>query len=235
MRIRYGNAGWVQVDGIGLPGPLYVRFAFDDDGRTRVSEIYVDGDGQPLTTAALRQVRLDLLEAAILEDGVHLRRRSRTPGPDLHRLAAHFATNWGASAYKGRHCDTCHGPLKGLGQRPSTAMQNWVAESFFAQMPDDAFPYLPSRIRQVPMPRKPRPIDEAAEELPVIEPPAGRRMTDDFLRDVVRAYAIAARKGLRPAPTIAEATGVSDRAVHKWIYTARKRGIMPPGTRGRVG
>ena len=36
-------------------------------------------------------------------------------------------------------------------------------------------------------------------------------------------------------PAIAEGAGVTARAVHKWIYTARKRGIMPPGTRGRVG
>jgi hypothetical protein len=114
-------------------------------------------------------------------------------------------------------------------------MQNWVAESFFAQMPDGGFPRLPARIRQVPMSRRPKPPDEAAEDFPLLEPPAGRRMTDGFLHDVARAYAIAARKGLPPAPSIAEIAGVTDRAVHKWIYTARKRGIMPPGTRGRVG
>jgi hypothetical protein len=229
----------VQVDGIGLPGPLYARFTFDPAGRARASEIYIDGDDQPLSGAVLRQVRLDLIEAAVLEDGARLRERSRTPGPDLRRLAAHFATSWGSVTYDGRRCDRCGGPVKGGAWRHREgrmeAMQNWVAESSLAQLPDDAFPQPPARIKQVPMPSKPKPPPEDAEEYPAIEPPAGSPMTDDFLRDVARAYAIAARKGVPPAPSIAKVAGVTDRAVHKWIYTARKRGIMPPGTRGRVG
>lgn len=239
MRIGYGNGGWVRVDGIGLAGPLYVRFALDEKRRWRVFEIYVDGSGQALSTAVLRQLRLDLLEAAILEHGEHLLVRSRTPGPDLRRLAAHFATTWGQQTYGGLHCDRCGGPLKGGAwsrrDQRTEAMQNWVAASYFAQLPDDVFPQLPARIRQFPMPSKPKPPAEEVEELPALEPPAGHRMTDGFLRDVARAYAIAARKGIPPAPAIAEGAGVTARAVHKWIYTARKRGIMPPGTRGRVG
>jgi hypothetical protein len=226
MRVSYGNAGWVRVDGIGLPGPLYVRFANDDRGRWRAVEIYIDGHDTPLSTAMLRQLRLDLLEAAVLQYD-NMAARSQTPGPDLHRLAAHYATTWGKSAYDGQHCDTCGGPIKGVRGR-ILALRNWVAESWFAQLPD-------SGIRQVPMPREPRALDAELEELPAIEPPAGHRMTDDFLHTVARAYALAALKGLAPAPAIAEQAGVSPRAVHKWVYTARKRGIMPPGTRGRVG
>jgi hypothetical protein len=226
MRVSYGNGGWVRVDGIGLPGPLYIRFAADDRGRWRAVEIYIDGHGTPLSTATLRQLRLDLLEAAVLQYD-NMAARSQTPGPDLHRLAAHYATTWGKSAYDGQHCDTCGGPLKGVRER-ILALRNWVAESWFAQLPD-------SGIRQIPMPREPRALDAELEELPAIEPPAGHRMTDDFLHTVARAYAIAALKGLPPAPAIAKQAGVSRRAVHKWVYTARKRGIMPPGTRGRVG
>jgi hypothetical protein len=226
MRLSYGNGGWVRVDGIGLPGPLYVRFANDDRGRWRAVELYIDGHDTPLSTAMLRQLRLDLLEAAVLQDD-NMAARSQTPGPDLHRLAAHYATTWGKSAYDGQHCDTCGGPIKGVRGR-ILALRNWVAESWFAQLPD-------SGIRQVPMPREPRALDAELEELPAIEPPAGHRMTDDFLYTVARAYALAALKGLAPAPAIAEQAGVSPRAVHKWVYTARKRGIMPPGTPGRVG
>jgi hypothetical protein len=174
----------------------------------------------------LRQLRLDLLEAAVLQYD-NMAASSQTPGPDLHRLAAHYATTWGKSAYDGQHCDTCGGHIKGVRGR-ILALRNWVAESWFAQFPD-------SGIRQVPMPREPRALDAELEELPSIEPPAGHRMTDDFLHTVARAYALAALKGLAPAPAIAEKAGVSRRAVHKWVYTARKRGIMPPGTRGRVG
>jgi len=231
MRISYGNGGWVRVDGIGLPGPLYVRLAPDEQGRWRAVEIYVDGDDKPLSTAVLRQVRLDLLEAAVPEYE-NMRKRSGVPGPDLRRLAGHYGTTWGMAAYDGRHCDTCGGPIKGGSAHSQAgrivALQNWVAESWFAQLPD-------SGVRQAPMPRPPRSLDAEFEELPAIEPPAGRRMTDEFLHTVARAYAIAALKGLPPAPTIAAQAGVSSRAVHKWIYTARKRGIMSPGTRGRVG
>jgi hypothetical protein len=73
--------------------------------------------------------------------------------------------------------------------------------------------------------------------LPAVEPPAGHRMTD-FLYRVALAYALAALKGLSqglpPARAIAGQAGLSRRGVHKWVYTARKRGIMP-AARGRVG
>ena len=174
----------------------------------------------------LRQLRLDLLEAAVLQYD-NMATRSQIPGPDLHRLAAHYATTWGKSAYDGQHCEVCGGPIKGVRGR-ILALRNWVAESWFAQLPA-------SGIRQLPTPREPRALDAELEELPAIEPPAGHRMTDGFLHTVARAYALAALKGLAPAPAIAEKAGVSRRAVHKWVYTARKRGIMPPGTRGRVG
>jgi hypothetical protein len=59
-----------------------------------------------------------------------------------------------------------------------------------------------------------RALDAELEELPAIEPPAGHQMTDDFLHAVARAYALAALKGLAPAPAIAEQAGVSPRAVH---------------------
>jgi hypothetical protein len=228
MRISYGNGGWVRVDGIGLPGPLHIRFTADEQGRWRAAELYLDGDDQPLSTSVLRELRLDRLEAAVLEDRDHLRARSGIPGPDLHRLAAFYGTTWGS--YDGQHCETCGGPVQGgiasrrLGR---TVALNWVVQSWFAQLPG-------SGIRQVRLPKQPSPSGEF-EELPAIEPPSGRRMTEDFLREVARVYALAAQLGLPPAPAIAEKAGVSPRAVHKWIYTARKRGFMPPGTRGRVG
>jgi hypothetical protein len=236
--MSYGNGGWVRVDGVGLPGPFYVRFAHDDQGRWRAVELYVDGNGEPLSSATLRLPLADL-EAAVLEHGENLSSRSGVPGPDLRRLAAHYGTTWGAQTYAGLHCDRCGGPIKGRrvpeADRDVRATQNWVAESFFAQYSYDAFHEKGTRIRQVPMPKEPDPPASWAEELPPLEAPAGRRITDQFLRELTRAYAIAARNGTPPAPAIAAATGVSPRTVHKWVSTARRRGIMPPGKQGRVG
>jgi hypothetical protein len=231
MRVSYGYGGWVRVDGFGLPGPLYVRFAPDDQERWRVIELYIDGDGQPLSTAMLRHIRIDQLEALVPSYG-NLPKLSGIPGPDLHRLAAFYVTRFGPAMYDGHHCDNCGGPLKGSRVRRQdgrpVALQHWVAESWLAQYED-------SGIRQIE-PREPRQWrDPQSEELPVIEPPAGRRMTDDFLQTVAHAYALAVAKGLPPAPTIGARTNTSNRTVHKWIRTARQRGIMPPGTRGRVG
>lgn len=237
VRISYGNGGWVRVDAIGLPGPFYVRFGQDEMGRWRAIEIYVDGDGESLSSATLRLPLADI-EAAVLEDGEHLSIRSGVPGPDLRRLAAHFSTTWGASTYAGLHCDRCGGPVKGRTHRPEgevRAVQNWVAESYFAQYPNDAFPEPATRIKQVPMPKRTDPPASGFEELPPLDPPAGRRMTNEFLRELTHAYAIAAKNGTPPAPAIASVTGVSPRTVHKWISAARQRGIMPPGQRGRVG
>jgi hypothetical protein len=56
--------------------------------------------------------------------------------------------------------------------------------------------------------------------------------TDDFLRDVARAYAAAPARGERPNRAIAEQVSTSLWAVQRWVYTARQRGIMQPGRQG---
>jgi hypothetical protein len=137
--------------------------------------------------------------------------------------------------HQGSHRRLSKGRRVPEADREVRATQNWVAKSFFAQYSNDAFHETGTRIRQVPMPKEPDPPASWAEELPPLEAPAGRRMTDQFLRELTRAYAIAARNGTPPAPAIAAATGVSPRTVHKWVSTARRRGIMPPGKQGRVG
>ncbi|MGW5742894.1 hypothetical protein [Amycolatopsis sp. NPDC003861] len=229
MRIGYGNGGWVRVDGIGLPGQVYARFAQGTDRRWRITELYVDGEGEPLPLAAIRQLPIDALEAAMLEGPESVESRSNVAGPDLHRLAAHYATTWGSGTYSGRHCSSCGGPVRGRAHEgPEKSLSNWVAESWFAQFAE-------SGVRQASMPQAPEPPAAEADDFPVLDPPQGSRITDDFLVRIRSAYALCLRRGLPPAPTIAELTAVSPRTVHKWVYTARARGIMPPGQRGRAG
>lgn len=70
--------------------------------------------------------------------------------------------------------------------------------------------------------------------LPVIRSPEGR-LTDDFLGDVAEAYRWFTAAGQPPAPSISERSNVPVRTVHRWIYEARKRGILPPARAGRAG
>lgn len=60
-------------------------------------------------------------------------------------------------------------------------------------------------------------------------------LTDDFLGDVARAYAAAVARGERPNVAIAEQVSYPLKTVQRWVYTARQRGIMPRGSKGRPG
>lgn len=104
--------------------------------------------------------------------------------------------------------------------------KHWVADAYYSQIPG-------SGVRKVPLNRAPRVTEK--REAPVLRAPEGGRLTDEFLAQVHRAYAAAIERGEWPAPALAEQTGVSRHAVRKWIYTARRRGIMPPGRQGTVG
>jgi len=221
MLASYGNGGWVCIDDEDLPGPLYLRFSKDDTGRWRTRELYLEGRWRHLVGADFRELALADLEAVILDGEEHLAGRAETPGPDLSRLAAHLATTWGPGAYSGDHCKGCGAPTNRRGR----ALRDWVALSWFAQYPNSGVP-------QRKMPKGPKPPVE--EQVPPIEAPRDG-LTDDFLHHVAAAYRAAVRRRLRPGPELARQARVSVRTVHRWIYTARRRKIMPPGQRGRVG
>jgi hypothetical protein len=74
---------------------------------------------------------------------------------------------------------------------------------------------------------------DSAFRLPQGGPTAG--LTDEFLRSVARAYIAAVQRGERPNVAMAEQTGYPLKSVQRWVYTARQRGIMPRGSRGRPG
>ncbi|WP_217553070.1 hypothetical protein [Streptomyces sp. GbtcB6] len=77
-------------------------------------------------------------------------------------------------------------------------------------------------------------VSEDHGRLPHIKQPEGR-ITDDFLQDVADAYRWFADRDKAPAPSIAELSGAPVRTVHRWVYEARKRGILPPARTGRAG
>ena len=60
-------------------------------------------------------------------------------------------------------------------------------------------------------------------------------LTDTFLRDVAAAYRDAVGRGLRPNKALAEQTQSARRTVEKWVYLARKKGLLEPTRPGSVG
>lgn len=215
MLLRPGRGGWCRVDGgLGLPGRVYARMT-QVDGQLRMTELYIDGRGEAIPPAALRKFPTAMLEQWVTSirdrpDEFRWGRLVDAVGPDLSRLAAFFAR--GVTAREE--------------SLPKTR-RNWVVDSFLAQTGG-------SRPPRYPFDSWNGEDDEDAGEID-LELPEDGRLTDEFLSDVARAYDTAIARRESPAVAIGRAVDVSPRTVHRWVYTARKRGIMPPAaTKGRI-
>ncbi len=224
MQLSYGNGGWAEIDGLDdLPGRVYVRFA-EVDGQARIVELYVDGEGEPIQSGALRRVPVSALEEITASVGGATPATGATVTPaNLSRLASAFGTTFGRGTYSGRHCNYCNAPLKG---RSDKALTDWVAISYFSQIHPDDFPQDTwSRARKAVAEDTPEPVLTAPEH----------GLTDAFLGDVARAYRAAVAHRMPPAKTLAAQVGVDRRTVESWFYKARKRGLMPPAAKkGRI-
>jgi hypothetical protein len=231
MRFTIGMGGWVEVEEteageLGLPGRLYVRLARTGE-TVRITEVYIDGDNEPIAPGAARRLPLAFIEQnAAAGIGSEL----DAVGPDLSRLA----TTYGViipGDYEGRRCSECSAPLKGDQARAEAlgreeALTDWLALSWYSQLPDSGIPQ-PARVR------RPRRAKSKLEEPRLSAPTDG--LTDQFLGDVAEAYRRAVKLRQPPAKTLAALAGVDARTVHSWVYKARKRGIMPPAAkRGRI-
>jgi hypothetical protein len=64
--------------------------------------------------------------------------------------------------------------------------------------------------------------------------PSGRRLDDQFYREVASAYVSAVAHGLRPAKTLAEDSDTPQGTVNRWIASARARGFLPKTTAGKA-
>lgn len=118
MRIHQGNGGWFEAEGdLGLPGRVYFRVQLVDD-TLRITEIYLDGRGEPLQSLARFPLRA--LEQLASQAS---RPRLQVAGPDLSRLATYFASTFGRA-------------------------QHWVADSWRAQYADSGVPQAPMMARR---------------------------------------------------------------------------------------
>lgn len=220
MRASYGSGGWVSIDDLDLPGPLYVRFR-DDAGRLRVSELYLDAsrgpnfiDAQDIQSLPFRQI-----EAAINYWEEYLGFRLNEAAPDLSTLASYYATTF----------TNFDEPL---------ADGNWVVGCIASQ-------YIPpgekkatttngQPVMRVPHARRQWKFRETDEGFRLTSRPT-EGLTDEFLYEVARAYTAAVARGERPNKAIAEQTGYPVKTAQRWVYTARLRGIMPRGRKGAAG
>lgn len=203
--------GWSYGQGgwvqfVGSDWPGPIYVRFvERDGRLAVAELYLDGRGTPIRSTDLRHLDVSRLEAMAASEWEHKGK------PWVNEPGPDLSR---LASYFGRHLATWDA-------------EHWVAQSFWAQLKG-------SGVEQAPMAQPPkRPPHFGAPRPPLRAPTHG--LTDDFLREVAAAYNAAVRRRLRPAPTLAEEAGVDHRTVHSWVAKARRRGIMPPGSRGKVG
>jgi hypothetical protein len=79
----------------------------------------------------------------------------------------------------------------------------------------------------------PSPRRKVTEPAPLEHP--GRRISEEFLRNLAAMYLWLVSSGQSPAPEIAKQTGAPVGTVHRWIANARQREFLPPGRVGRAG
>lgn len=205
MDLSIGNGGWVRVDDPKtLPGPLYMRLQPDTDGRWRTVELYLDSQGTAITGEMMRRAPIARVEALFA---------------DLREQQDHLEQRINLPGVPMSVLASHYGHT--FGSRAT----GWVADAHRSQIPGSGVK--PAKRVE----KRPGPDDD---EPPPLHAPNGGRLTNEFLDQVARAYRAAVRRGEWPAPAIAAQAGVSVHAARKWIYTARKRGIMESGRQGVV-
>lgn len=213
-------AGWVGIDDVGMPGPIYLRFRPASDGRLRVIEVYLDAGESPngVSLADLKGLPLTRIEAFVNANADPLLTNITEPGPDLSTLASYFRTSFNPATWGDER------------NKPT-----WVATSFMAQVPhlvkDQGGPVV-QRARKVSSQWL---VVGDDGDFVLDSGPTADGLTDDFLRSVARAYSAALTRRERPNMAIARQTGCPPKSVQRWVYTARQRGIMPRGRKGQAG
>jgi hypothetical protein len=101
--------------------------------------------------------------------------------------------------------------------------KHWVADSYHSQT---------SQGKRLQAARRPGRLVKHSHVPPLAAPSKG--LTDEFLAHVAAAYSAAVASGKQPGPELARQADRPVKTVHRWIYTARKRGIMQAGRPGSV-
>lgn len=204
MNLTVGNGGWIRVDDPER-WPGLLYARLDRDDVGRWRITQLYLDAErPITGEEVRRLPIAQIEAWLTD-------------PDVAEVMEHRARNYGVQL----DVLASHFDVNSYGSQAT----HWVAEAWRSRFPNSGL-----QVAKVKKPKR-RTSDE---EVPPLRNPEGGPLTDDFLRDVHKAYTAAVARGEWPAPALAKQTGASIPAVRKWIYVARRRGIMPPGRQGVV-
>ncbi|MEM9405870.1 MAG: hypothetical protein AAGA81_07530 [Acidobacteriota bacterium] len=228
MSISVGNAGWLCVTRSATPEHVfYVRVKRDESDRYRAREFYVvalnDAIVEPDT---LRAVPLSFIEAEIASPDMRrtIALREQTPGPDLETAAQSHATIFGgwAEDEMGNEIEVADARVRDV---------DWVEHMWLSQLSDARM----TQPKHVPHDGPPPPLTEMlASDARIRTEPGARDKGDAFYEEVADVYRLLAAHTRAVAKTIAEANGVKDTTVHRWIREARKRGFLGEATPGRV-
>lgn len=211
------------VTGDAIPGLAYLRFHPNRLGRLTAREIFIDQDdtAEGITPGMLGTLPLSEIEAVVNEPrwAEHVLRQLEynvaTNGMSV--LASYFRTSFG---------------------RASDPRANWVHLAYVSQGDESTREAAGFGDLKIPTKRRPRGYDGTSREADyrITQGPVDG-LTDGFLRDVARAYSAAVARGERPNAAIAGdlGPGVPLRTVQRWVYEARRRGIMAPGRKGAAG
>ena len=210
---------------------MYLRWIPNDRGRWLAREIFIDAtEDEPVTAAVLGRIPVSALEAFVNGDK-----------PTRERLASHLelSSPLGGPARGSNvavlvsHYDTHFGPAAD----PAT---NWVALAQLSTHPQlidkETGKKVDNLFRIKKRRRSKRREAQLDADYRLTSPPGPDGLSDEFLARVGRAYVAASLRGEPPNKTIAADVHTSPRSVERWVYEARRRGVMPParaaGARG---
>jgi hypothetical protein len=205
-----GHGGWLRYEASDCP-PTYLRFLPGDRGRWLLRELVIDAsESDAITAATLGRVPVAAIETYINSDKHmrtqmtnHLRIASAPGGPpsgsNVAVLASHYVTTYGVRA------------------DPAT---DWCVAAAFT---------LFEGAKNVVKKKRTYKRDELLldADYRLTAPPGPDGLSAEFLDQVRRAYVAATLRGEPPNKTIAADVHASPRSVERWVYEARKRGIMP--------
>ena len=228
--LTFANGGWTRYDATGLP-PVYLRWIPNDRGRWLARELFIDAtENEPITAAILGRMPVSALEAFVNGD-----KPTRERLASRLELASPLAGPASGSnvAVLVSHFDTHFGPAKD----PAT---NWVElaqRSTYLQLIDtETGKKVDNPFKIKKRRRSTRREAQLDADYRLTQPPGPDGLSDEFLSRVRRAYVAASLRGEPPNKTMAADVQASPRSVERWVYEARRRGIMPPArARGARG